>query len=82
MYKQILVPIDYSNKDFWRRALPLAVEEAKLHGAKLSAGTGGPELIALPNLPADYGTGAKQHARDTVAESIKEVGAEIALSVR
>ena len=82
MYKQILVPVDYSNKDLWRRALPIAIEEAKLHGAKLTAVTVVPELIPLPNLPADYGAGTKKHVREMVETVISESGAEISLKVR
>ncbi|MEM7223096.1 MAG: universal stress protein [Pseudomonadota bacterium] len=82
MYKKILVPIDYSNKDLWKRALPVAIEEAKLHGAQITAVTVVPELIALPNLPAGYGSGTKKHVREVVEELVKSTGADIPVSVR
>ena len=82
MYKRILVPIDYGNKDLWRRALMVAIAEAKLHEATLTAVTVVPELIALPNLPDDYGVGTKKHVREVVEGLILESGEKIPLSVR
>ncbi len=82
MYNKILVPIDYTKKELWRRALPVAIEEAKLHGAQITAVAVVPELIALPNLPSDYGAGTKKHVREMVEGLIKDLGADIPVSVR
>ena len=66
MYKKILVAIDYDDEASWDKALPLAVEEAKLHGAALSAVSVVPEILKLPNLPDNYGDGAIQHVTQTI----------------
>ena len=39
MYSKILLPIDHTDKASWEKALPLALEEVKSHGAQLSVVT-------------------------------------------
>lgn len=51
MYKKILLPIDHGDEATWKDALPVALEEARLHGASLSVVTVLPEILRLPNLP-------------------------------
>lgn len=36
MFKKILVPVDLRRETSWRRALPVAAEQAKLHGAEVT----------------------------------------------
>ena len=47
MFKKILIAIDYAEESSWQKALPLAVEQARLHGAELSAITVVPEVVKL-----------------------------------
>ncbi|MGI9385465.1 MAG: universal stress protein [Methyloligellaceae bacterium] len=82
MYKKILISIDYAEESSWRKALPLAVEEARLHQAELSAVTVVPEVVKLPNLPEGYGEGAAEHVRETVQALFKDQGYDISLNVR
>lgn len=82
MPKKILIPIDHDDAGSWRKALPAAAEEARLHGAELSAVTVIPEILRLPNLPADYGSGARDHVRSTVEAIVKEQGHDVPVSVR
>lgn len=37
MFSQILVPIDTAHESSWRKALPLALSEARHHGARVTA---------------------------------------------
>ena len=82
MYKRILIPIDYADEASWRTALPLAVDEARLHGAELSAISVVPEVVRLPNLPENYGAGAADHVRQKVEGVIKEQGHDVPVTVR
>ena len=79
MFKKILLPIDHTDRQSWEKALPLAREEAKLHGAALSVVSVVPEIIRLPNLPANYGEGAAAHVEGEVKAI---VGNEIPVTVR
>ncbi|SMO88659.1 universal stress protein [Ruegeria faecimaris] len=66
MATKILLPIDHSDDRSWKQALPVALEQAKFYGAELHAVAVIPEIIQLPNLPANYGAGAKEHVRNAV----------------
>lgn len=79
MYTKILLAIDHAEKASWEHALPLAVEEARLHGAELHAISVVPEILRLPNLPENYGAGALDH----VAKKLEGVvGDGIPVTVR
>ena len=82
MYKQILLAVDYDDEGSWRKALPLAVKEAEIHGAALTAVTVIPDVIKLPNLPANYGDGAAAHVKATVEAMLAGQGADIPVAVR
>lgn len=66
MATKILLPIDHTDDRSWKKALPVALEQAKFYGAELHAVSVIPEIIQLPNLPANYGAGAKEHVRAAV----------------
>ena len=66
MATKILLPIDHTDDRSWKNALPLAQEQAKFYSAELHAIAVIPEIIQLPNLPANYGAGAKDHVRGKV----------------
>ena len=57
MFKDVLFTVDLEHPDTWRRALPLALEEAQRSGARLHVMTVVPE-VAVPTLmqtgPFDY----------------------------
>ncbi len=72
MYTKILLAIDYADKASWEKALPLAIEEARLHGAELHAISVVPEILRLPNLPDNYGAGALDHVREKVEQIVGE----------
>jgi universal stress protein F len=84
MYKKILLPIDHADEATWKTALPAALEEARLHGAELSVVTVLPEILRLPNLPEDYGAGAKAHVQKKVQGILNAGGADtnMPISVR
>ena len=82
MAKQILLPIDHTDENSWKLALPAALEQAKFFDAELHAVEVIPEIIKLPNLPANYGDGAADHVRGKVARILQDAGApEIELHV-
>lgn len=66
MATKILLPIDHTDDRSWKKALPLALEQAKFYGAELHAVAVVPEIIQLPNLPAGYGSGAKDFVRGKI----------------
>ena len=66
MATKILLPIDHTDDRTWKKALPLAQEQAKFYGAELHVVSVIPEIILLPNLPANYGAGAQDHVRDAI----------------
>ena len=79
MYSKILLPIDHTDEASWEKALPFALEEAKLHGAELSVVSVIPGIVRLPNLPENYGAGAAAHVDGEIK---KVVGGEIPVTVR
>ena len=79
MYSKLLLPIDHTDEASWSQALPLAKQEAKLHGAALSVISVIPEILRLPNLPENYGEGAAAHVEGEVK---KIVGEAVPVSVR
>ena len=72
MYKKILLPIDNTQESSWRAALPAAVAQARQQGAALHVVTVVPEAPALPNLPADYGSGMVDFARDKLDAILRD----------
>lgn len=66
MATKILLTIDHTDDRSWKKALPLALEQAKFYGAELHAVEVIPEIIQLPNLPENYGAGAKEFVRSKV----------------
>ena len=66
MATKILLPIDHTDERSWKAALPAALDQARFHGAELHVVSVIPEIILLPNLPANYGAGAKDHVRSAV----------------
>ena len=75
MAKKILLPIDHTDDRSWKKALPLALEQAKFYGAELHAVEVIPEIIQLPNLPEGYGSGAKTFVRGKVEAILAAGGA-------
>ncbi|MCL6285904.1 universal stress protein [Ruegeria sp. 2012CJ41-6] len=75
MATKILLPIDHTDDRSWKKALLVALEQAKFYGAELHAVSVIPEIIQLPNLPANYGAGAKEHVRKAVQAILDGNGA-------
>lgn len=75
MATKILLPIDHTDESSWKKALPLALEQARFYDAELHAVSVIPEIIQLPNLPANYGAGAKDHVRGKLSEILAASGA-------
>lgn len=82
MVTKILLPIDHTDEQSWKLALPMAREQARHYGAELHAVSVIPEIIQLPNLPANYGEGAKDHVKDRVSEILaSDGGSEISIHI-
>jgi universal stress protein F len=75
MATKILLPIDHTDERSWTKALPAALEQAKFYGAELHAVSVIPEIIMLPNLPANYGAGAKEHVGNALSTILANGGA-------
>ena len=75
MATKILLPIDHTDERSWKSALPVAIEQAKFYRAELHVVSVIPEIILLPNLPANYGAGAKDHVRNAVQKVLDHNGA-------
>lgn len=75
MVTKILLPIDHTDELTWQSALPLALEQARFYGAELHAVCVIPQIIKLPNLPANYGEGAKDYVRKSVEAILQNAGA-------
>ncbi len=75
MATKILLPIDHTDESSWNSALPLAMKQAEFNGAELHVVCVIPDIILLPNLPANYGAGAKDHVRGAVQKILEDNGA-------
>lgn len=75
MVTKILLPFDHTDDRSWKKALPAALEQAKFFGAELHAVSVIPEIILLPNLPANYGEGAKEHVGNAIKAILESGGA-------
>ncbi|WP_107497700.1 universal stress protein [Thalassobius sp. I31.1] len=76
MATKILLPIDHTDDQSWKKALPVALEQAKFYGASLEVVSVIPEIVLLPNLPANYGAGAKDHVTGILRGVLDANGAE------
>lgn len=76
MATKILLPIDHTDESSWKQALPAALQQAGFFGADLHAVSVIPEIIQLPNLPANYGAGAKDHVGNAIKAILANGGAE------
>ncbi|TLP48158.1 MULTISPECIES: universal stress protein [Cohaesibacter] len=82
MVTKILLPIDHTDSRSWKKALPMAQEQAKFYGAELHVVSVIPEIIKLPNLPDNYGDGAKAHVRKVIEGILAEQGtSDIAIHI-
>lgn len=75
MATKILLPIDHTDEKSWKSALRVAREQAKFYDAELHIVSVIPEIIVLPNLPANYGAGAKDHVKKEVEAILSAEGA-------
>ena len=76
MATKILLPIEHTDDQSWKKALPVALEQAKFYGATLEVVSVIPEIVQLPNLPANYGAGAKDHVTGVLRNILDSNGAE------
>lgn len=63
MFDNILIPIDTAHESSWKKALPLAVAEAKQHGAKVTA------LAVVP----DTETYRPEHVMDQEKQRLQQI---------
>lgn len=75
MVRKILLPLDHTDPRSWKKGLPVALEQARFHGAELHAISVIPDIVRLPNLPANYGAGAKDHVAGILRKVLDENGA-------
>ena len=76
MIKNILLPIDHTDPKSWQKALPFALEQAKFYDAKLTSIEVFQHVLHLPNLPANYGDGAKDYVQGKIREILDGNGAK------
>jgi nucleotide-binding universal stress UspA family protein len=74
MFKNILLAIDLTEPGSWARALPAALEAAKITGAKLHVVTVAPDVNAqvAPFFPNDVNERLRQKATDELAAWVKK----------
>ena len=85
MYKTILLPVDPADASSWQKALPVALDQARQSGASLHLLTVVPDVLGLPNLPADYGSGMVEHATTQLEKLVTDEvpdGTSVSRSVR
>jgi nucleotide-binding universal stress UspA family protein len=74
VFKEILFAVDLAHADSWRKALPVALEEAQRSGARLHVMTVVPE-VAVPALmqagPFDYEAQLLPRARAALEEFVR-----------
>ncbi|SFC09333.1 universal stress protein [Tropicimonas isoalkanivorans] len=75
MVRKILLPLDHTDPRSWEKGLPVALEQARSFGGEIHVISVIPEIIRLPNLPANYGAGAKDHVASVLRKVLDENGA-------
>jgi nucleotide-binding universal stress UspA family protein len=75
MYRNILVPVDLSDKHSWRKALPSAISLCEAFGAKLSLITVVP-AFGLPMVGQFFPEGYEEKLRQQAAKQLKAFVAE------
>jgi nucleotide-binding universal stress UspA family protein len=74
-FSNILLPIDLSHPSSWEKALPVAIDMARMHGAKLHVLTVIPD-VGLPVVgsffPADFEEKARRKAEKALREWLAE----------
>ena len=75
MFRNILVPIDLSDKHSWRKALPAAIALCEAFGAKLHVISVVPEF-GLPIIGQYFPEGYEERVRQQVAKQLKAFVAE------
>lgn len=75
MFRNLLVPIDLSDKHSWRKALPVAISMCETYQAKLHLLTVMPDF-GLPLVGQFFPEGYEAKARQQLAKQIKEFAAE------
>lgn len=75
MIRKILLPLDHADLRSWQKGLPVALEQARFYGAELQVISVIPEITRLPNLPPNYGAGAKDHVGGILRKVLDEHGA-------
>ncbi len=76
MIRKILLPLDHTDPRSWKKGLPVALDQARFYNAELHAISVIPEIIRLPNLPANYGAGAKEHVTGILRKVLNESDAQ------
>ena len=75
MFRNILVPVDLSDKHSWRKALPAAIAMGEAFGAKLHVITVVPEF-GLPIVGQYFPEGYEEKVRQQTAKQLKAFVAE------
>jgi nucleotide-binding universal stress UspA family protein len=75
MFRNVLVPVDLSDKHSWRKALPAAIALCEAFGAKLNVITVVPEF-GLPIVGQYFPEGYEDKLRQQVARQLKAFVAE------
>ena len=75
MYKNILVPIDLAHRSSWRKALPVAVKQARHGDAKLQVMTVVPEIdigATAVHYPKGFGRKIQEEAKQRLDEILQQ----------
>lgn len=75
MYQNILVPIDLAHRSSWRKALPVAIENARHWDAKLNVITVVPEIdigATAVHYPKGFGRKIQEEAKERLNEILQQ----------
>jgi nucleotide-binding universal stress UspA family protein len=75
MYRNVLVPVDLSDKHSWRKALPTAISLCETFGSKLHLITVVPEF-GLPMVGQFFPEGYEARLRQQAARQLKDFAGE------
>ncbi|MFT5509870.1 MAG: universal stress protein F [Hyphomicrobiaceae bacterium] len=82
MFKKILLPIDYAETNPNDPVLAATKLLAEQNSAELMVVSVIPEIVRLPNLPEDYGSGAAKFVADNLQTFLDSVGIKAELTIK
>jgi nucleotide-binding universal stress UspA family protein len=74
VFKSVLLPVDLNDGHSWKKALPLALEMARTHGARLHVMTVVPDF-GLPMVAQQFPPGYEARLREQALEGLRALTA-------